>query len=116
MRFGKKYSSRLLILHVANSSELVENRAVNTVNSSAYPIVQPTVHPTRCAFAVGKNVGNSVIRHRITRQLRHVMAERLALFPIGSQIVVRALPGAANASFAQLGENVDFALGKLLSE
>lgn len=94
MRFGKKYSSRLLILHVATDP----------------------LNPTRCAFAVGKNVGNSVVRHRITRQLRHAMAARLALFPVGSQVVVRALPGTAKADFAELGENIDFALGKLLSE
>lgn len=93
MRFGKKYSSRLLVLHV-----FVDDSQTN-----------------RCAFAVGKNVGNSVVRHRITRQLRHVMADRMDLFPQGSQIVVRALPGTASADFASLAENVDFALGKCLS-
>lgn len=94
MRFGKKYSSRLLVLHVAQD---------------------PTIS-SRCAFAVGKNVGNSVIRHRITRQLRHIMLSRLAQFPPGSQVVVRALPGTKDANSASLAENIDFALGKLLSE
>lgn len=94
MRFGKKYSSRLLVLHVAQDSS----------------------QANRCAFAVGKNVGNSVIRHRITRQLRHIMAAKLAQFPAGSQVVVRALPGTAMATSAELAENIDFALGKLLSE
>ena len=94
MRFGKKYSSRLLVLHVAKDPS----------------------SPSRCAFAVGKNVGNSVVRHRITRQLRHIMVNRLAQFPPGSQVVVRALPGTALATSAELAENIDFALGKLLSE
>lgn len=94
MRFGRKYSSRLLVLHVA---------------------IDPNSE-SRCAFAVGKNVGNSVIRHRVIRQLRHLMIQRLAQFPAGSQVVVRALPGTAGSSSSELGENIDFALGKLLSE
>lgn len=68
---------------------------------------------SKVAFAVGKNVGNSVIRHRVTRQLRHVVTPVLYRFPSGSHVVVRALPGAATATFAQLTENLDFALTKV---
>lgn len=68
---------------------------------------------SKIAFAVGKNVGNSVIRHRVTRQLRHVVTPVLYRFPSGSHVVVRALPGAATATFAQLTENLDFALTKV---
>lgn len=68
---------------------------------------------SKVAFAVGKNVGNSVIRHRVTRQLRHVVTPVLPRFPRGSHVVVRALPGAATATFAQLTENLEFALTKV---
>lgn len=68
---------------------------------------------SKIAFAVGKNVGNSVVRHRVTRQLRHIVSPALTKFPIGSHVVVRALPGAATASFAQLTENLNFALTKV---
>lgn len=68
---------------------------------------------SKVAFAVGKNVGNSVIRHRVTRQLRHVVTPVLSRFPSGSHVVVRALPAAATATFAQLTENLEFALTKV---
>lgn len=68
---------------------------------------------SKVAFAVGKNVGNSVIRHRVTRQLRHIVTPFLTRFPSGSHVVVRALPAAATATFAQLSENVEFALTKV---
>lgn len=68
---------------------------------------------SKVAFAVGKKVGNSVIRHRLTRQLRHAMALNLSRLPVGSQVVVRALPAAGEANFAELCENVDFAISKV---
>lgn len=68
---------------------------------------------SKVAFAVGKNVGNSVIRHRVTRQLRHIVSPALSRFPIGSHVVVRALPGAATATFTQLRENLEFAMTKV---
>jgi len=37
----------------------------------------------------------------------------LGQFPSGSFVVVRALPGTATASFAELNENVGFALTKV---
>jgi ribonuclease P protein component len=91
MRQGTKYSSRLIVLHVAREMS----------------------QSTKVAFAVGKSVGNSVVRHHITRRLRHIVAHELAQFPAGSFIVVRALPGAATATYAQLEENVAFALAKV---
>ena len=67
---------------------------------------------SQVAFAVGKKVGNSVVRHRLTRQLRHAMALNIARLPVGSQVVVRALPGSGSAKFPELCENVDFAVSK----
>lgn len=43
---------------------------------------------------VGKKVGNSVQRHRISRVVRHGLAGSLSELPAGTIVVIRALPGA----------------------
>ena len=68
--------------------------------------------PALVGFVVGKNVGGSVIRHRVARRLRAQMAQRLDRLPEGSRVVVRALPPAAGASSAQLGADLDAVLTK----
>ena len=40
---------------------------------------------------INKSVGGSVVRHRIARQLRHTMADRLPELPTHTQIVIRVL-------------------------
>ncbi|RJQ83339.1 ribonuclease P protein component [Pseudonocardiaceae bacterium YIM PH 21723] len=69
---------------------------------------------SRVGFVVSKAVGGAVIRHRVTRRLRHLMVDRLAGLPAGTQVVVRALPASAAASSAELGADLDSALRKLL--
>ncbi|MBB4687244.1 ribonuclease P protein component [Amycolatopsis jiangsuensis] len=67
----------------------------------------------RAGFVVSKAVGNSVVRHRVTRRLRHLVSARLGTLPQGSSLVVRALPPAATASSAELGADLDAALRRL---
>jgi ribonuclease P protein component len=69
--------------------------------------------PSRVGFVVSKAVGNSVVRHRVSRRLRHLMRERLGTLPVGCTLVVRALPAAAAASSADLGVDLDAALRRL---
>ena len=66
--------------------------------------------PTRMGLTVGKGVGGSVVRHKVSRRLRAEMRGRLGIVPTGSTIVVRALPGAASASSATLGRELESAL------
>ncbi|ANY06761.1 ribonuclease P protein component [Pseudonocardia sp. HH130630-07] len=66
--------------------------------------------PPRAGFVVSKAVGNSVVRHRVSRRLRHLVAERLDTLPPGAALVVRALPPSAAASSAELGADLDSAL------
>jgi ribonuclease P protein component len=68
----------------------------------------------RAGLVVSKAVGGSVVRHRVARRLRHLLAPRLAGLPAGSRIVVRALPPSAAASSAELGTDLDAALGSVL--
>jgi ribonuclease P protein component len=64
-------------------------------------------------LVVGKSVGGSVARHQVSRRLRAQLAVRLNGLPAGSGLVVRALPGAAEASSAELGADLDAALQRL---
>ncbi|MFT4295280.1 MAG: ribonuclease P protein component [Micropruina sp.] len=48
--------------------------------------------PSRAGFVVSKAVGNAVTRNRVKRQLRHLVAARLAHVPFELDVVVRALP------------------------
>ncbi len=69
-----------------------------------------TSTPSRAGFVVSKAVGNAVIRNKVRRRLRHLVRERLGELPAGSTLVVRALPQAAEASYARLGADLDAAL------
>jgi len=68
------------------------------------------IRPSRAGLVVGKTVGNAVIRHRVSRQLRHLLADRMGSLPSGALVVVRA--GAA-AGTADLAADLDAALGRL---
>lgn len=45
----------------------------------------------RAGLIIGKGVGGSVRRHRVSRQIRHALAPQLEKFPQGSLIVIRGL-------------------------
>ncbi len=70
-----------------------------------------TEGPARAGLVVSKAVGGSVVRHRVSRRLRHLLRERVLLLPPGSRLVVRASAPAADASSAALGADLDSALG-----
>ncbi|MEW2530766.1 ribonuclease P protein component [Streptomyces sp. NPDC047071] len=73
-----------------------------------------SVPPTRAGFVVSKAVGGAVVRNTVKRRLRHLTRDRLASVPPGSLVVVRALPGAGDATYAQLAQDLDAALRRLL--
>ncbi|CAN5406357.1 hypothetical protein BH11ACT8_BH11ACT8_14680 [soil metagenome] len=66
----------------------------------------------RVGFVVSKAVGNSVVRNRVKRRLRHLMRSRLAELPDGAAVVVRALPASAAASSVALGADLDRCLSR----
>ena len=72
-----------------------------------------TAEPARVGFVVSKAVGNSVQRHRVQRQLRHLFAERLPGLPDGTLLVARALPAAAGSTSRELGADLDKGLRRL---
>lgn len=67
-------------------------------------------HPVRVGFIVSKAVGNSVVRHRVTRRLRALFQHRVTTLPGGTDVVVRANPAAAGATSGELAAALDRAL------
>ncbi len=86
VRSGRRGPARHLVVHLLASQ-------------------QPT--PARAGFVVSAKVGNSVVRHRVTRRLRPLVRYRLAALPPGTDLVVRALPSAAGTSSAELAADLD---------
>ena len=69
--------------------------------------------PARAGLVVGRGVGPAVVRHRVSRRLRHLLRPRLEALPPGTDLVVRAQPAAAEAGSAELGDDLDTALARL---
>ncbi|MDN4477809.1 ribonuclease P protein component [Demequina sp. SYSU T00039] len=89
MRRGTRAGRRTLVVHIALTGD-AERMA---------------------GFAVSKAVGGAVVRNRVKRRLRALMADRIDHLPAGSRVVVRALPDAADAEFSTLARELDDALG-----
>jgi ribonuclease P protein component len=68
--------------------------------------------PPRVGFVVSKAVGNAVVRNRTKRRLRASVATRLTGIPAGLDLVVRANPAAAEATWGEL----DVAVGRQLDK
>lgn len=67
----------------------------------------------RFGLIVSKAVGNAVIRHRVARRLRHMCHQMISELPSDTDVVIRALPGAADASSAELLRQMRTAMRKL---
>ena len=81
IRKGRRAGSGTLVVHLARS------------DSGDRP---------RVGYVVSRAVGNAVTRNRVKRRLRELVREHGEVLPAGSSLVVRALPPAAEASYAEL--------------
>ena len=111
VRSGRRAGRPTLVLHY------LPERAADTIRPvarSAGPL-DPGTGP-RAGFVVGKTVGNSVCRHRVSRQLRHLVGAQLHRLPPTADLVVRARPEAAGASWDVLGRDLDAGLARLLGD
>ena len=66
----------------------------------------------RIGISVSKKVGNSVVRHRVTRLVRESYRLHESIFNSGLDIVIVARPGAASVGFNEI-ESALLHLGKL---
>lgn len=69
--------------------------------------------PALVGFVVSKAVGNAVVRNKVKRRLRALLAQRVTALSPGSLLVVRALPASADAGFITLADDVERALERL---
>jgi len=83
VRQGRRHGSKTVVVHLTSSDG---------------------PEPLRVGFVVSKAVGNAVVRNRVKRQLRHLVRDLLleGEDPGSGVLVVRAQPGAATASPADL--------------
>ena len=98
IRGGRRAARGALVVHL------------DQVPAPAEPAVSPA--PPRAGFVVSKAVGGAVVRNRVKRRLRHLVRARIDTLPPGAMLVVRALPAAAERSFAELGADLDGALAR----
>lgn len=87
---GRSYANRYIVMYV------MENGAEGN----------------RIGFSVSRKVGNSVVRHRVTRLLRESYRLQETLFNSGLDIVIVARSGAATAGYREL-ESALLHLGRL---
>jgi ribonuclease P protein component len=72
----------------------------------------PDPRSLRVAYAVGRGVGSAVVRNRVRRRLRAVMASLAVELPLGDWLV-GARPSAATCSSEELRHDVVEALARL---
>ncbi|SES48226.1 ribonuclease P protein component [Actinokineospora terrae] len=105
-RRGRRAGRPRLVVHAITAGAATEPH-------EADPSAPSTTTAPRVGFVVSKAVGNSVVRHRVARRLRHVVGARIGTLPAGSALVVRALSPAAAATSAELGQDFDAAIRRL---
>ena len=80
-RQGRSYGNRLLVMYILERGQNPEGRI---------------------GISVSKRVGNSVIRHRVKRQLREIFRLNISSIKSGSDIVAVAKKSAAESSYQEL--------------
>ena len=96
VRTGRRSGTRTVVVHLASGTSAAQ--------------------PPQVGFVVSKAVGNAVVRNRVKRRLRHLAREHVTSLPGSAVLVVRALPAAATASYAELGADLERCLGRVRSE
>jgi ribonuclease P protein component len=99
VRNGRRASTRHLVVHLLP----VPGPADPTDRS----VPAGSQRPPRAGFVISGKIGNSLVRHRITRRLRPLVRERLVGLPAGTDLVIRALPAAATATSSALASDLD---------
>jgi ribonuclease P protein component len=95
---GFRATSLSLVVYLKTNS----NNQTNASNSSV-PLV---------GLIVNKSIGGSVVRHRVSRQLRHLAATQISNIPSDSRLVIRVLRNQPNYK-VELNELMSKVLSKI---
>ncbi|WP_025353667.1 ribonuclease P protein component [Nocardia nova] len=104
VRNGRRIGRRDIVVHVVAGAATTDDKESRPLARNGGP---------RFGLIVSKAVGNAVVRHRVARRLRHMCAGIAGHLPAESDVVIRALPGAATATSAELDRQLRSALRKL---
>lgn len=86
-RQGKRSGNQYLVVHAISDGRINEA----DLNEAGFVVDK------KVGLVVGKSVGNSVVRHRVSRKLRHIIRHYLGDL-ICTAMVIRALPASADAT------------------
>lgn len=84
-------------------------------NLVLYVVQSSGEESSQVGFIVAKTVGNAVTRNLVKRRLREIAAETIRRHPQGVNVVVRALPPSAEASWDDLVSDYQRAFAKAFS-
>jgi len=79
-------------------------------NTLSYVRITPGQGAVRFGFIVGKTVGSAPVRNLVRRRLKAAAFDLLSEVPAGADVVIRALPGSAQASWATLHQEISTAV------
>ena len=102
IRTGRRAGRGPLVVHLAEPP------------TEPVPVDRAPGAAVRVGFVIPKAVGGAVVRNLVRRRLRHLVRDRLDRVPAGD-LVIRALPGAADRGYAQLAADLDAALAAALA-
>lgn len=100
----------------ADDFRMVVRRGRRSVTPSAvyYRMERGADDPLRVGIIVAKSVGNAVDRNLVRRRYRALGREFVEAGARGNDLVVRALPGAAQRSWVTLADDMHTALDAFL--
>ncbi len=118
VRRGRRAGRPHVVVHLLRRDDTAHGhsapRPAANVRAAAAAAHRPDGDLPRAGFIVGRNVGNAVVRNKVRRRLRHLVARHLDRLPPGSLLVVRANPAAASARYDELATDLESALDRLL--
>nr|WP_208387970.1 ribonuclease P protein component [Microbacterium halimionae] len=82
------------------------------VHTITYVVSREDSASPRFGFIVSRQVGSAVVRNRVRRRLKAVCLSALPRVRAGSEVVIRALPSAADATFDALENEVFSSLAR----